>query len=248
MEGSEQILRRVTMALVGVVVVAVVVLGAIGLVLGVWPLGLLAGAVVGGGLVRKARGRSDEALLSALGARRADEETFRRYHNLVDGLCVSAGVPRPQLWVISDDAANALVLGRGATESCMALTTGLLDRLQRIELEAVVARLLAQIKAGDTRVAGRVSAFAATVAPLGDAASRVMERFLEPDRVTWADMSGCRITRFPPGLIAALEHLATCPTEPAVSPASVSPLWLVPVNPAADLPTLEQRIAMLREL
>lgn len=234
---------------VGAVVVGVVaVLGVVGLLLGVWPVGLVVGAALGAGVLLKARGPSNEVALRRLGAEPAAEETYRRYHNLVDGLCVSAGVPKPQLWVISDDAANAVVIGRSATESSMAVTTGLLEYLQRIELEAVLARLLAQIKAGDTRVAGRVSALAATVAPLGDAAAGVMERLLEADRITRADVSGCRITRFPPGLIAALERLSEHPTAPAVSPASVWPLWFVPVKPADDLPTLEQRIAMLREL
>lgn len=236
------------MVLVGVVAVVVAVLGALGWILGVWPLGLLAGAAVGVGVVLKARGPSNEALLRSLGARPADDETFRRYHNLVEGLCVSAGVPKPQLWVIPDAAANALVIGRSAGESSMAVTTGLLDQLQRIELEGVLARLLAQIKSGDTQVTGRVSALAGTLAPFGDASTGVVERFLEPDRVTRADMSGCRITRFPPGLIAALERLASQPTEPALSPPAVSPLWLIPVKPGDGLPPLEQRIAMLREL
>lgn len=247
-DSPEEVLRRVRMVLVVLAMTPVAVLGVLAALVGVWWLGVLVGLALGAALVLRVRRGSDAGLLRSVGAKAADEASFRRYHNLVDGLCVSSGVPKPRLWVVDDPAANALALGRTPSEAAIVVTTGLLDRLERIELEGVLAALLGQIRSGDAGVCGEVRSMAATVAPVGDAAVRVMERFIGPDRVTRSDVGGCRITRFPPGLIAALERLSSVPTRPALSPPTVAPLWLVPVAPATAIPTLDERISMLREL
>lgn len=247
-DTPEHTLRRVAMTLNVMALVPVVVLGVLGALLGAWWLGALVGLSLAAALVLRVRRGSDAAVLRSIGAQPASEVSYRRYHNLVDGLCVTTGVAKPELWVIDDPAANALALGRTPSEARIAVTTGLLDRLERIELEGVLATLLGQIRSGDTGVFGAVRSLAATVAPLGESAARVVERFLSPERVTRSDVAGCRITRFPPGLIAALERLSVVPTQPVLSPAAVAPLWLIPVGPATDVPTLDERISMLREL
>jgi Zn-dependent protease with chaperone function len=145
--------------------------------------------------------------------------------------------------------------------------------LDRIELEAVVAHELAHIKRHDT-LSGCVAA--ATCGRLG--AQRLAAKIAGPAREPLADLGATRLTRYPPGLVSALERVSeTGSTRPeALSPSTLratAGLWLVPVTdappgrrprrdgsrtgedgPAAgavELPgelDLEERIALLREL
>ena len=75
---------------------------------------------------------------------RLDDEP--RYHNLVEGLCVSAGLPKPELYVIDDDAPNSFATGRNPDHAAIVVTTGLLEKLSRMELEGVLAHELAHIR------------------------------------------------------------------------------------------------------
>jgi len=244
----DQARQRVAMTMVSLVAVPTVLLGVIGVIVGAVWIGLVAGFVLGAVIVWWVQNGGERRLLDVVRARVAPEDQYRRYHNVVDGLCVSAGVPKPSLWVIDDPAANAMALGRTPTDASVVVTTGLLDQLPRIELEGVIAALLGQIRSGDTRLNGVVARVAALLAPFGDLSDRVGGRFVERERVTRADVTACRITRYPPGMIAALQRLSNHPTEPSVRPRSVVHCWLIPVNGRHDHPTLDERISMLREL
>jgi heat shock protein HtpX len=240
--------QRVMMMLVALVAVPTLLLGVIGVVVGVVWLGLVIGFVLGAATVWWVHHGGERRVLRLVGAHEADDERYRRYHNVVDGLCVSAGVPKPALWVIDDPAANAIALGPIPTDASLVVTTGLLDQLPRIELEGVIAALLGQIRSGDTRLNGVVASVATLVAPLGGLSDSVTGRFVERERITRTDVTACRITRYPPGMIAALQRLADHDTEPAVRPRAVAHCWLIPGNGPHDLPTLDERISMLREL
>ena len=251
MQGPEERRRRTaSLALLVVAVVALptVVLGIIGVLVGLVWLGLLVGLAVGGGVALWAHRNAEHTVLRAVGARPAPDDEFRRYHNVVDGLCVTSGVPNPALWVVDDPAANALAVGRTPDRAALVLTTGLLECLPRIELEGVLASLLGQIRSGDTMVPSLVAALASPLAPLGGAAAGLVRRFAEPDVQTRSDVEACRLTRYPPGMIAALERLAQCDTRPRRQPSAVASMWLVPPTPTPDVPSLDERIAMLREL
>src|SRR3954467_7113454 len=89
---------------------------------------------------------SDKVALAASRAKPADGPEYRRYHNLIEGLCIAAGLPKPRLYVVDDPAPNAFATGRNPEHSAIAVTTGLLEKMNRVELEGVLAHELSHIK------------------------------------------------------------------------------------------------------
>jgi heat shock protein HtpX len=89
---------------------------------------------------------SDKVALAAAHARPADGPEYQRFHNLVEGLCIAAGLPKPRLYVIDDPAPNAFATGRNPKHAALAVTTGLVQEMNRVELEGVIAHELSHIK------------------------------------------------------------------------------------------------------
>lgn len=85
------------------------------------------------------------------------EQQHPRLFNLVEGVCMSAGVEPPAIFVISDTAPNALVVAVSPNKSALAVTTGMLMDCDRVELEAVVAHLVSRLRSGQA-IAGTLSA------------------------------------------------------------------------------------------
>lgn len=247
-DTSERTPPRLAGLYLGVVALPAVVLGIVGVFVGLVWWGLLLGLIIGVAVAAWARGQAERSVLRLVGARPAPEHEFRRYHNLVEGLCVTSGLDKPSLWVVDDPAANALAVGLAPSRASLVVTTGLLEALPRIELEGVVASLLGQIRSGDAATANTVAALVAPLAPLGTLASSVAQRFVEQGCQSRHDVTAVRITRYPPGMVAALEHLAQLDTRPRTNPGPCLHLWLIPPSPASHTPTLDERIAILREL
>jgi heat shock protein HtpX len=117
---------------------------------------------------------SDRIALAAARAKPADGPEYRRYHNLVEGLCIAAGLPKPKLYVVDDPAPNAFATGRNPKHSSLAVTTGLLQMMNRVELEGVIAHELSHVKNYDI-LAGTVAVIAVgTIALLADLGLRFM--------------------------------------------------------------------------
>ncbi|MBM3672441.1 MAG: M48 family metallopeptidase [Actinobacteria bacterium] len=117
---------------------------------------------------------SDRVALAASRAKPAEGEEYRRYHNLVEGLCIAAGLPKPKLYVVEDPAPNAFATGRNPKHSSLAVTTGLLNMMNRVELEGVIAHELSHVKNYDI-LAGTVAVIAVgTIALLADLGLRFM--------------------------------------------------------------------------
>jgi heat shock protein HtpX len=95
---------------------------------------------------------SDKIAIAASRAKPADETEYRRYHNLVEGLCIAAGLPKPKLYVVNDPAPNAFATGRNPKHAALAVTTGLLGTMNRVELEGVIAHELSHVKNYDILV------------------------------------------------------------------------------------------------
>ena len=95
---------------------------------------------------------SDKVALSMSHAKPADEHTYARYHNLVEGLCIASGLPKPRLYIIDDPAPNAFATGRNPQHAAIAVTTGLLEKMNRVELEGVLAHELSHVKNYDVLV------------------------------------------------------------------------------------------------
>ncbi len=88
---------------------------------------------------------SDKIVLSMSGAKEITREAYFDLWNVVENLSITAGLPMPKTYVIDDPAPNAFATGRDKEHSAVAVTTGLLERLNRTELEGVIAHELSHI-------------------------------------------------------------------------------------------------------
>jgi heat shock protein HtpX len=110
----------------------------------------------------------DKMVLAMSGARPADRKRDFDFYTVTENLCIAAGLPKPKLYVIDDTAMNAFATGRDPEHAVVCATTGLLTRLERRELEGVIAHELSHIKNFDTRLMAVVAVLAGTVAFLAD--------------------------------------------------------------------------------
>jgi heat shock protein HtpX len=89
---------------------------------------------------------SDKIVLAISHARPASKEEYPYLYNLVEGLALAAGLPTPGCYVIDDTAPNAFATGRNPEHSVICVTTGLLQKMNRLELEGVIAHEMSHIK------------------------------------------------------------------------------------------------------
>jgi heat shock protein HtpX len=189
---------------------------------------------------------SDRVSLAASRAKPAEGPEYQRYHNLVEGLCIAAGLPKPRLYVVDDPAPNAFATGRNPKHAALAVTTGLLETMNRVELEGVIAHELSHVKNYDILVTTVAVTAVGAIALLSDLGLRfmwfggrgdrrdsadsgglgiilvilafallilapfialLMQFAVSRRRELLADASGVQLTRYPPGLISALEKL-----------------------------------------
>jgi heat shock protein HtpX len=94
----------------------------------------------------------DRIVLRVSRARPASPQEFPKLHNIVDGLAIAAGMPKPALYVIPEQAPNAFATGRDPEHASVAVTQGLLEVLNRVELEGVLAHELSHVKNRDMLV------------------------------------------------------------------------------------------------
>jgi heat shock protein HtpX len=244
--------------------------------------------------------KSDSIALAVSRAKPADPETYQRLHNLVEGLCIAGGLPKPRVFVIEDSAPNAFATGRNPQHAAIAVTTGLLEKMNRVELEGVVAHELSHIRNYDILVSTLAVTLVGTIAILTDLSirmmwwnggrvsregdrhgganplaligflllivapivARVMQAAMSRRRETLADVSACQLTRYPPGLIAALEKLRDDTTTTHSASMATAHMWIEqPLSGVRDEgrlkwvhglfdthPPLDDRIALLKDL
>lgn len=89
---------------------------------------------------------SDKIVLSLNHARVATAEEYKQLNDILEGLCLATGLPMPKLYVVEDNAMNAFATGRNPKHSVICVTTGLLNRLDKYEIEGVLAHELSHIK------------------------------------------------------------------------------------------------------
>jgi heat shock protein HtpX len=223
-----------------------VVLGTIGFVVGLqWWLAVPGAALSTAATIIWIAGTASRAL-GAIGVQSIPSDSLARLENLVEGFCVTNGIPIPNLAMVDVDACNAAVIGQRPDRCTLVITRGAIDSLTRIELEAVIARELALIRHGH---AGLATVLAA-LAPLWAAAP---QRFLPERADVVADMEAVGLTRYPPGLLDALAKVRLDPLVPSAA-RWTRHLWIEdPVAPADGRAgsfhsSIEERIATLREL
>jgi len=110
----------------------------------------------------------DSLVLAMSGARPADRKRDFDFFTVAENLSMAAGIPKPRLYVIDDSAMNAFATGRDPKHAVVCATTGILSRLDRRELEGVIAHELSHIKNYDTRLMAVVAVLAGTIAFLAD--------------------------------------------------------------------------------
>ena len=108
-------------------------------------------------------------MLAASRARKADPAQYRQLHNVVEAMAISAGLPKPAVYVIDDPSPNAFATGVSPNRAAITATTGLLQMMNREELEGVVSHEMSHIKNYDVRlilIVTTLIGFAALVASL----------------------------------------------------------------------------------
>src|SRR5260221_4293214 len=103
-----------------------------------------------------------------------DRLKLRQLENVVDEMAIASGLPRPKVYVVPDADPNAFATGRDPAHASLAVTRGLLDSLDRDELQGVVAHEMSHIRNFDVRVMTMVAALVGAVALLADWARRGM--------------------------------------------------------------------------
>jgi heat shock protein HtpX len=222
--------------------VPALVLGVLGFVVGGPVLGAVVLVVVAGALAAWARFGAERRVLASIGGRDADLVMDARLCNLAEGLSISAGLRQPRLIVIESPALNAMAAGVEPNRAIVGVTSGLLSELDRIELEAVLAEELMQIRRRET--------LPATVVVATFGIGRTLA--VPADRDAQADQAAVALTRYPPALASALDKLDAKGAAVSGQPASLAHLWLVDPSPTAGPRrgrlTISERIEALREL
>jgi heat shock protein HtpX len=130
--------------------------------------GLVLAALIAGVSAFTSYYASDKIALAVSHARPVTKEEFPYLYNVVEGLALAAGIPEPRCYVIDDTAPNAFATGRDPQHSVVCVTTGLLEKLNRLELEGVVSHEMAHIKNYDIRLQTLAVTMVGMIALLGD--------------------------------------------------------------------------------
>jgi heat shock protein HtpX len=292
--------RRSVLLMAGFMIVLTLVGASFGLVFGNGIAFSLIALVIGAVIAFASYWKADKIALAVSRAKPADPVEYARLHNLVEGLCIASGLPKPGVYIVDDPAPNAFATGRDPRHATIAVTTGLLEKMNRVELEGVVAHELSHIRNYDILVSTLAVTMVGAVALLSDMAIRtmwwnggrvrrsgdhsdrnnplallgfamlilapliakVLQAAISRQRETLADVSACQMTRYPPGLISALEKLQEDTTVTHSASTATAHLWIEqPMSGVGDdgrlggthrwfntHPPLEERIALLREL
>lgn len=240
----------------------------------------------------------DRLVLRVSRAQPAAREQYPKLHNIVEGLCIAAGMPVPAIYVIPEEAPNAFATGRNPEHASIAVTDGLLKTLNRVELEGVVAHELSHVKNRDILVGtltatlvgvvvlltgwmrwglfwgggrgrGRggdgggnpiiliVALVAMILAPL---AAQLIRFGVSRRREYLADADGALLTRYPPGLAAALRKIGSATNTMRVANNATAHLWFSQPSRAvgeghsrierlfSTHPPIEERIKALEEM
>lgn len=110
----------------------------------------------------------DSLVLAMSRARPADRKRDFDFFTVSENLSIAAGIPKPRLYVIDDTAMNAFATGRDPQHAVVVATTGILEQLERRELEGVIAHELSHIKNFDTRLMAVVAVLVGTIVYLAD--------------------------------------------------------------------------------
>ena len=244
----------------------------------------------------------DRLVLASTRAREVSAEQEPRLHNVVEGLAIAAGLPKPRVYVVPEQAPNAFATGRDPAHSSVAVTQGLLDIMNRVELEGVIGHEMSHVLDRDILIGtvvatvvgaaillsefftrswfwsgGRMGrrdsgggdggivtlvlfAIGIVLLILAPLAGQLIKLSVSRNREYLADAEGVLLTRYPPGLISALEKIRDAPHAMRGANNATAHLWLdqpsrVPGERTSTIeklfsthPPIQERIDRLREM
>ena len=117
---------------------------------------------------------SDKLVLTMTGARQIQESDNPRLFALVQEVCLASGLPMPKVAIVEDVAPNAFATGRNPEHALIAFTTGILDAMDRDELQGVIAHEMAHVANRDTLVSAVAATTAGAIAIFSDFLMRMM--------------------------------------------------------------------------
>lgn len=140
------------------------------------PIGTLAAIAFGSGSAIWSLQSGAKAVLKSTGAIPADPNnpSHKQLLNVVDEMTIASGLPRPEVYIIPDPDPNAFATGKNPETSSIAVTQGLLDTLNREELQGVVAHEMSHIRNYDIRLMTVVAALLGAILLLSDWSRRAM--------------------------------------------------------------------------
>jgi heat shock protein HtpX len=238
---------------------------------------------------------SDKIILTISKARPADKKRDFQFFTVTENLALASQVPMPRLYVIEDSAPNAFATGRDINHAVICATTGLISKLNRTELEGVVAHEMSHIKNYDMLLMSIVTVLVGMIILISDwflrgfqfsgrsrsrengnigvilflvglilallspLIAKLIQLAISRRRESLADASGVMLTKYPDGLISALQKISSDKEPLEVANKAMAHLYIV--NPfkgslaknwMANLfnthPPIEERIKALKEM
>ncbi len=175
--------------------------GVFGQLMGMGGAGLALAVVISFGLALISYYSSDRVVLAISRARPVTKAEFPHLYDVVEGLAIAAGVPAPRCYVIDDTAPNAFATGRKPENAAICVTTGLLEKMNRVELEGVISHEMSHIKNYDMRLMTLTVVMVGIVALLSD---WIMRSFWWGGRRGGRDKSGAGAIFLVVGIVLAL--------------------------------------------
>jgi heat shock protein HtpX len=121
--------------------------------------------------------KGPQRILWSAGAREIESPQTteeRQFVNVVEEMAIAAGLPKPKAYIIEDDDPNAFATGHGPEDACVAATRGLINTLNREELQAVVGHEMGHVRNLDVRLMTTIAALAGLIVLVADGAGRFM--------------------------------------------------------------------------
>jgi heat shock protein HtpX len=235
---------------------------------------------------------SDKISLAVSGAKPIEKEDAPELYRTVENLAITSGLPTPKIYIVPEAAPNAFATGRDPQHASIAVTAGLLQMMNKTELEGVIAHELSHVSNRDILVSSVVVVLVGTISLLANwllnsffwggmenerdngalglvvglvlaivapIVATIIQLAISRKRELLADASGALLTRYPEGLISALEKIEQTDLPLRRANSATAHLWLSDpyrggksVSLAQKLfmthPPIDERIAALKKM
>ncbi|MDA8261981.1 MAG: hypothetical protein M0Z47_04030 [Actinomycetota bacterium] len=159
-----------------------------------------------------------------------DDDSAPRAESLVEGISATIGLEPPNVYLLDEPQINALALQGPGRTGAVVVTSGALELLTRLELEALLARELVKIRSGEVGFEAKVRAFRRVVGRFWPGAVPTVYTRAMLGRDIAGDVGALTATRFPPALISLLQKAEEIKVQPTSDPKRrlFGPFWFIP--------------------